>query len=653
MGASWFGMIPVVLVAIIVIAGPGLLLLRLLAARGFLLVAAAPAVSVAFYGGFAVVLGALGIGWSLATIGAALLASALVCFGIGRLVVRRAAPAAAVAEPGGGVRTVLPAWALASALVATSVVIGLGSPDALSQTFDNAFHLNGIRFILDTGDASSFSLTGVIGASGIYPAAWHDVVSVVVLATGASIPVATNATTIVLAAIVWPGAALLLARAVAGRGRAATWSGAVLAAALPSFPLLPLTFGVLYPYFLAALLLPVALAVGLSLLGRGDPYGAPAITRILLLVAAFAAMALAQPALAFVAAAFLLVPLLGRGFDLARDGSIGRRVLLAVGAVVLVVGFAAAWVVIGRFGSSAPWGPRVGPRRGLVELLLQTREDLPPAIIVAVLVVVGLVVCFRRPRRIWLAVVWLFAAGLFFVAEAISSPLARDILLGLFYKDPPRLAVVFAIASLPVAVVGAVALWSGAIRLLDRARPAADAGRDRVRLVAGALALVLIAAASILPVRAATLDLRTAFALTDDAPIISIDERALLERVRDSTNGEGVVVGNPWTGTSLLYALDGQRVLNPHFNVVRGTAAQTVNSGLVDLADDPIVCDAVRDVDARWVLDFGERVRDVSGILWLNPTAGFEGLSGFADAEGFTEVDREGDAALYAITGCD
>lgn len=51
-------------------------------------------------------------------------------------------------------------WWTIGAAVAAAVVIGLqifaviGQPSAISQTFDNVFHLNAIRYIMDTGAAS-------------------------------------------------------------------------------------------------------------------------------------------------------------------------------------------------------------------------------------------------------------------------------------------------------------------------------------------------------------------------------------------------------------------------------------------------------------------------------------------------------------------
>ena len=81
--------------------------------------------------------------------------------------------------------------ALATLLIAWRFVQLVGSPEHPSQVFDNVFHLNAIRFILDTGNASSLSLASIQGVSGldaVYPAAWHSFAALLVQLTAVDIP---------------------------------------------------------------------------------------------------------------------------------------------------------------------------------------------------------------------------------------------------------------------------------------------------------------------------------------------------------------------------------------------------------------------------------------------------------------------------------
>src|SRR5690606_5761584 len=100
-----------------------------------------------------------------------------------------------------------------------------------------------------------------------YPAAWHDLVSLLVSVGGGGIPVSVNVINIVVAAVVWPLGCLYLARTVWGNRPAVVLSAAVLSAGFGAFPISLLDFGVLYPNFLAVALLPLVLAISLEVLG--------------------------------------------------------------------------------------------------------------------------------------------------------------------------------------------------------------------------------------------------------------------------------------------------------------------------------------------------------------------------------------------------
>ena len=78
---------------------------------------------------------------------------------------------------------VLAAIVLGSGFLVWRVCVAIGEPTNFSQTFDNIFHLNGVRYVLDTGNASSFNLGRMTNPGGtlpFYPAAWHALVSLVI-----------------------------------------------------------------------------------------------------------------------------------------------------------------------------------------------------------------------------------------------------------------------------------------------------------------------------------------------------------------------------------------------------------------------------------------------------------------------------------------
>src|SRR5690606_26089734 len=121
-------------------------------------------------------------------------------------------------------------WLLPTALV-IGAVSGLWriaayvtDPSAISQTNDAVFHLNALRYILETGSASSLDVSSFIGGTGFYPAAWHALASLIVLVSGATIPVAANALTIVIAVLIWPLGLTWFARAATGSSAIAAYT---------------------------------------------------------------------------------------------------------------------------------------------------------------------------------------------------------------------------------------------------------------------------------------------------------------------------------------------------------------------------------------------------------------------------------------------
>lgn len=655
---SWWEALPVGLVAVLLIFVPGLALIATAGGRRFFALAVAPAVSVAVYAVLGILLPVLGVDWGFPAVAVAtgllVAMTALVSWLVRRRRVGTRESAAFPPQPG----TVL-AVVLAAILITVQLVIVHGSPDHVSQTFDAAFHLNGAKYMLDTADGSSLHLSGLIlpeGASSFYPAAWHDVVTLVAGLTGGSVIVAATMVNIVIAALVWPLGSILLVREVFPRNRVAVVSAGVLSAAFPAFPILPLDYGVLYPYFLALALLPAALALGLSLTGLVGPSPVPLVLRILGLGASLVAIGLAQPSIVFAWAALLVPAAIAMFLRLTRGAPTRRRV--AIGALFLagLGALAAGWLIFGRVGQYSPWGPYASPPLAVVELLTNSREGSPVAIAVSALVVIGLVSLIRSREKWWLAGSWAVGALLLLAAVSMHFWTPRNLLLGLFYKDPPRLAALLVIVALPVAVAGALAVWAflGAKvwpRIRDRVRPERRRGLALAASVATVVAL--IATTQGIAMQSAVQVAATKYNLTEWSPILSIDEKALLERLDTVVPEDAVIVGNPWTGTSLAYVLGNRRVLNPHFNVSRDPNHVLVNMHLADAASDPEVCDALADLGVRYALDFGVYTRDAGGVLSFDSTTDYRGLLGLDDSDVATEIDREGDKVLYEITGCD
>ena len=137
---SWFGVAPAVFVALVVMITPGALVVWLLRFRGLWLWALAGPASLSVIAVGSLVAPLVGASWSIWTIFGATAAIALIAFALRMLLLRGPGPV----EPPRAPRAVLTlsGLVLAAALITLQVGYLVGSPENISQTFDNVFHLN-------------------------------------------------------------------------------------------------------------------------------------------------------------------------------------------------------------------------------------------------------------------------------------------------------------------------------------------------------------------------------------------------------------------------------------------------------------------------------------------------------------------------------
>ena len=671
---TWIEVVPAFIAALAILYIPGVLLGTVTGVRGIVLYASAPAITVALLAVLAIVLPVVHIDWSPIWVMLAVLVVVLVAAGVRALIVRRHPRAGAAADPSRDGRRRFD-WVLAAAIGIPAIVvlvqtaIAFVSPASISQTFDAIFHLNALRYIANTGNASSFHIDQLVtlpGTHAFYPAAWHSLTSLVIETTGVSIPVGANITNMAVAAFAWPASVILLARTLLPGSRPALVAAGALAAALPGFPLLMVTFGVLYPYFLALAFLPLAIALGAKVLRHGFRLEwRPTIANGWLLIMALVAIGLAQPAVVFAWAA-LLVPLLAvltAGLARSLRGVGGKVLVWVVFAIVLLV-LAAAWLYEGRLGSTTPWANYTNPPVALWQAITYSKSGAPLAIAAGILTVLGIVRLAIRPGTRWYLGSWLIGLFLFGVAASLPSWSLRWMITGLFYRDPPRLYALFTVVSAPVAVIGAVWLWELVVAFLgsrstSRADAAATATAARglgatASAVLGALAVVVLVVATqgtaVWHQVAAT---RVTYTAGPKAPILSDDERTLIDRLPSEVPTTSLIAGDPWTGTAYAYALANRPVLNPHFSARISPLSGVINGGLNQANSDPAVCEAVRALHVGYVLDFGVYAKDAGNTGYgFNFVAGYSGLIGLVQAGVATEVDHQGHARLLKITAC-
>jgi hypothetical protein len=553
----------------------------------------------------------------------------------------------------------LGAAAIGGAVIAISLVAGLGRGDAISQTFDAGFHLNAVRYILDSGSASPLTvdLTSP-GTPVFYPTLWHGFVALLVQLTGASIPLATNAALVAVSAVVWPVGALALGRAVAGPSLRVTLITGALIAAFPNFPLFLAGYGVIYPNLLTLALMPYLLVAGLQMLNLGPSRRAMPLsrgTRWLLFLGALGAAVLAHPNVIHAALVWGAVPVLWAAVRALRGGptpdadgllAIPRRplALRRVGAVVGLGAFAAATLAawIGGRTSDNVWQGFYGFRAALVQAIDGTPHLEGSAWTVSLLVLLGAVIAWRHRRVRWLIGSAAALALFYYIADGFPSSEWRTLFLSPWYNDPRRLASLVPFGALPLAVLGASAAWTmlrPGLRRLAAAR-ATDPRRATRTLTAWAL-LFLVAAGQAGTFTAMQI-VRESY--QEPAPLLSDDELRLLERLDEMVPEGERILNNPLNGSALGYALADREMVFPH----AGGRYDARDYELVDsIVSDPTrACSLAHELEVGFVLDFG-----MDYVLDSDTRRGvpFERMQGLDRSPILAEAGREGDAVLFRV----
>lgn len=669
---AWLPDPAALLSALALVLVPGALVGVVLRIRGWLLLGLAGPLSLALIGVSAVLGGFAGVrfGWW-----SPLALAVLSC------VAALGARAWRARRPGGGPAPV-GRWDATTALVSGAVVVsavvvawrGLGSIGDRTwfpQTYDAVFHLNAAASILDGGSASSltlYRLTHPGEAFAFYPGGWHALVSLVAQISGTGVAEASNAAWWAVAGVVWPLGCVVLTRTLFGDRRLLLVGAALLASAFAAFPYLLLDWGTLYPTGVAYALLPTGLALTIlaarTLPGLGDPTGPDlgSWRTWALLAVWFAGAGLCHPR-SLVTWVVLVVPLaaaaLGRVIRRSWAGPHRARLVLvlASGTTALAVVAAAGVLFVFRYYdvaarpvstrlSGGPATAHQGLGASLAQVLAQapvvspSERPLPWAWALGLLVLAGLVAAALRPGRRWVVVAYALLAALYCLAAGSNGDLAK-LATGLWYKDKYRLAAALPVLGVPLA----------SLAVAEAARLAARWRARYASPVAAALLAVVVAASWLGPTLAGVQRAVGAqFAVpTGDkrGALVDADELALLRRLPELVPAGVTVVGNPWDGSALSWAVGRRQAVFPHMTGAWDPDRVLVAAHLDAVATDPAVCQAVRRLRIGYLF-----VSD--GLLWGgDPQArAFPGIDAAATVPGFTEVAHSGGTRLLRITSC-
>lgn len=657
---AWFPAIPVIAAAAGLLFIPGWATARGLRFFGFQAVGLAPVFSTAIFGAFGVLYGAVGIRWSPWTFALALVVSVAAAFGLGRVpAIRGKAKPAKPQSASGRLVSGVTALSVAAAALAGGVRLLqlFGAPDNIAQVFDNVFHLNAIRYVIESGNASSLTLASFQGQSGleaVYPAAWHTIAATIVEITGADLQVAENSLNLVAGALVWPLSCVFFVRTVISSHPVAIVAAAVLSVGQIAFPFLVMVWGPLFPYALAVGLLPVALGIVAVLVGvsvdKTDSLWKWAIALLL----AIGGMGTAHMS-SFNALIALAAPLLVLAWWRYRRSvqtwtmRSKRTWVFAIVSLVVPLFVLLSWTRI-RPALYENWGPTARSGAAIGEVLTNSTMNEAPAWIISILAISGVVAALRYKNHRWMIVSYAIASGLYVVDAAWSKGFWRDFLTGTWYQDTYRLAALLPVLVTPLATMGALALWQQGLAVVlpwVERQP-----RVRKRAVPLALAALAVAvsffATALGPVGEYVNRSKPVYSLDENSAILSKQELALVKRLPMTVPEGAKIADNPWNGSSWAYAFGSRDVLIPHLFAGPDAERSLISQRLKFTPSDPAVCEALRSENVNYVLDFGNRY-----LLNLPASTDYPGVTDIGDRPGFQEVDSEGTSVkLYKITAC-
>lgn len=471
---------------------------------------------------------AVGAGWSPATpvvvgliAGALVLAARRILSRPGRT--RRAAPRgtvprdAADGSPRARALAALLGLVIGGVVIAVRALHGMGGIDAISQTYDDIFHLSGVRAILDARDGSAAVVSTLNlpeGSTGFYPAGWHELASLVVMTSGRSIPLASNALMLLVGAVVWPlGIVALVAGCTRARPAGLCAAGALTGASF-AFPLALMTWGLLLPNFLSTAMLPTVVLVAAQALGLA-PRTRERLRPLQLVIAVpvavcavlwahpqglHASLVLVAPMALWAAVGGILARVRGRrdrtsasataraaasgvgripstdGRAPSDDGRNPRRrfPLFACGAaLVLIALIPFAWSQLRPSRGASAWPAHMHITEALRAGLGMSGAHVPPAVPPALLAGLAMLVVLAFSRSRWMLPPLLASTFLFVVAAAVGDRDTRYLLTGPWYDDSYRLAALIPVLAIPVLAL--------AIDLLARTAGALPARLRRVR----------------------------------------------------------------------------------------------------------------------------------------------------------------------------
>ncbi|WP_343573242.1 DUF6541 family protein [Mycobacterium sp.] len=461
------------LIALFLLIVPGAIVGRIAALTWPIAIAVGPALTYGVVALAIIPFGAIGIPWNGWTALAALAAVGIVMIGVQPLAARyRDEAAQALGIERRQALTMAAGVVLGGLLIMWAASRGLVHWQSIPSTWDAVWHANTVRFILDTGQASSTHMGDLRNVEThqplYYPSVFHALTAVYCQLTGAA--PTTGYTVSAVAAAVWlfpSSAAMLTWHLARPRTRYAAGLAATAAALSASFTSVPyVEFGTAAMPNLAAygVAIPTFVLVVSTLAHRDRVPSA-----VLALVGVFSVHLTGGFVVILFAAAWWLMdgwwhPVRGRLADLLTLAASAVPAVLILASQFIGVAKQAGIIAGHAFPSFKP------VKQGVIDaLLLHTRHlnDFPTQYALVALSGLGMAILLYK-KLWWPPVLWLvLTVATIYSGAPFRNPLGTAIeqFSQFFYNDPRRLSAVVTMLVTPMAAVAVFTLVVGAVAL--------------------------------------------------------------------------------------------------------------------------------------------------------------------------------------------
>ncbi|MBB3601328.1 hypothetical protein FHT40_000961 [Mycolicibacterium sp. BK556] len=645
------------MIAVLLLILPGAVVALAGRLRWFVALGLGPVLTYGVVGLAIIPFGAIGIRWNTWTALLALAIATAAVFGLRILLARYRS-----ADPAAGAPSVWPALTVAAGVilgalfVAIAAVKGMPHWQSIPSNWDSVWHANTIRWILDTGQASSTHMGELRNVEThdplYYPSVFHALAAVLAQLIGAAPTTAYTLSSLAAAAWLFPLSGALLTWQLVRphmsqwRTAGAAATAAALSASFTAVPYVEFDTASMPNMVAYGLAVPAFVLITSSLRHRD---------RIPLAVVALVGVFSVHITGGVVVVTFVVAwwlfdalwrPVLGRLRDFITLAAIAVPTLAVLLPQFLGV-LQQAEVIAGH-----AFVTHQGRKRTLFNAVVQhTRHlnDFPIQNILIGLAGVGFVLLLTK-RIWWPAVVW-FALIVSIVHSGAPFGGPVGTIVGrysdLFYSDPRRLS---AVVTLLLTAMAGIALFSAALLVVAGAwrltqRWAADRDPDRGFWI-GATAVLLLAvtvgsAWHYFPRHRYLIGEKYDRVIIDDKDLEAMAYLATLPGARDTVIGDANVDGTAW-----MYAVAGLHPLWTHYDypVQQGPGYHRfIFWAYADDADhDPRIAEAVKALNIRYVLTSTPVVRG-----FVMP----DGLVSLDKSKSWVKIYDNGEARIYEWRG--